>query len=103
MNLPQWEMRDVLQFAKTEMKQGETESTQVVVNNYQIQEEDGKTYYEIYESVVNINEETTEDEFFESVIKNEMLVKEYKTLKGLINNLKKQYTQQFNYNILTTI
>lgn len=82
MNLPQWEMRDVLQFAKTEMKQGETESTQVVVN---------------------INEETTEDEFFESVIKNEMLVKEYKTLKGLINNLKKQYTQQFNYNILTTI
>ncbi|WEU70156.1 hypothetical protein BE22_0070 [Staphylococcus phage vB_SepS_BE22] len=32
-----------------------------------------------------------------------MLVKEYKTLKGLINNLKKQYTQQFNYNILTTI
>ncbi|AHG24026.1 hypothetical protein SEP9_103 [Staphylococcus phage vB_SepS_SEP9] len=103
MNLPQWEMRDVLQFAKTEMKQGETESTQVVVNNYQIQEEDGRTYYEIYESVVNINEETTEDEFFESVIKNEMLVKEYKTLKGLINNLKKQYTQQFNYNILTTI
>lgn len=88
MNLPQWEMRDVLQFAKTEMKQGETESTQVVVNNYQIQEEDGRTYYEIYESVVNINEETTEDEFFESVIKNEMLVKEYKTLKGLINNLK---------------
>lgn len=68
MNLPQCEMRDVLQFAKTEMKQGETESTQ-----------------------------------FESVIKNEMLVKEYKTLKGLINNLKKQYTQQFNYNILTTI
>ena len=103
MNLPQWEMRDVLQFAKTEMKQGETESTQVVVNNYQIQEEDGRTYYEIYESVVNINEETTEDEFFESVIKNEMLIKEYKTLKGLINNLKKQYTQQFNYNILTTI
>jgi len=42
-------MRDVLQFAKTEMKQGETESTQVVVNNYQIQEEDGRTYYEIYE------------------------------------------------------
>ncbi|XWX34443.1 hypothetical protein EXQLCQDZ_CDS0083 [Staphylococcus phage PG-2021_5] len=103
MNLPQWELQDVLQFAKTEMKQSETESSQVVVNNYQIQEEDGRTYYEIYESVVNINEETTEDEFFESVIKNEMLVKEYKTLKGLINNLKKQYTQQFNYNILTTI
>lgn len=103
MNLPNWELQDVLQFAKNEMKQSETESSQVVVNNYQIQEEDGRTYYEIYESVVNINEETTEDEFFESVIKNEMLVKEYKTLKGLINNLKKQYTQQFNYNILTTI
>lgn len=103
MNLPQWEMRDVLQFAKTEMKQGETESTQVVVNNYQIQEEDGRTYYEIYESIVNIDEETTEDEFFESVIKNEMLVKEYKTVKGLLNNLKKQSTQQFNYNILTVI
>ena len=103
MNLPQWEMRDVLQFAKTEMQQGETESTQVVVNNYQIQEEDGRTYYEIYESIVNIDEETTEDEFFESVIKNEMLVKEYKTVKGLLNNLKKQSTQQFNYNILTVI
>lgn len=103
MNLPNWELQDVLQFAKNEMKQSETESSQVVVNNYQIQEGDGRTYYEIYESVVNINEETTEDEFFESVIKNEMLVKEYKTLKGLINNLKKQYTQQFNYNILTTI
>lgn len=103
MNLPQWEMRDVLQFAKTEMKQDETESTQVVVNNYQIQEEDGRTYYEIYESIVNIDEETTEDEFFESVIKNEMLVKEYKTVKGLLNNLKKQSTQQFNYNILTVI
>lgn len=103
MNLPQWELQDVLQFAKTEMKQSETDTAQIIVNNYQIQEENGQNYFEIYQSIFNIDDEMTTDEFKEIVIRNEELVKEYKTLKGLINNLKKQSTQQFNYNILTTI
>ena len=103
MNLPNWELQDVLQFAKTEMKQSETDTSQIIVNNYQIQEEDGKNYFEIYQSILNIDDEMTTEEFTEIVIKNEELIKEYKTIKGLLNNLKKQPTEQFNYNILTII
>lgn len=61
MNLPQWELQDVLQFAKTEMKQSETDTAQIIVNNYQIQEENGQNYFEIYQSIFNIDDEMTTD------------------------------------------
>lgn len=105
--IPMWENEDVLQYAKTELIQNELEDTEIVFKNYQISENDytDKKYYEIYESIFYIDEETTEEEFNNLIIENEQLIKSYKTQNGLIKNLIKSQHEvsQFEYNVINIL
>lgn len=105
--IPMWENEDVLQYAKTELIQNELEDTEIVFKNYQISENDytDKKYYEIYESIFYIDEETTEEEFNNLIIENEQLIKSYKTQNGLVKNLIKSQHEvsQFEYNVINIL
>ena len=105
--IPMWDNEDVLQYAKTELIQNELEDMEIVFKNYQISENDytGKKYYEIYESIFYVDEETTEEEFNNLIIENEKLIKSYKTQNGLIKNLIKSQHEvsQFEYNVINIL
>ncbi|VEV89135.1 hypothetical protein [Staphylococcus phage Stab22] len=105
--IPMWENEDVLQYAKTELIQNELESTEIVFKNYQISENDytNKKFYEIYESIFYVDEETTEEEFNNLIIENEQLIKSYKTQNGLVKNLIKSQHEvgQFEYNVINIL
>ena len=108
-NLPQWELKDILNYAKTEMKNNEEELKTILLRNYQISDDldsmENKKYYEIYESYITIDSDTTLEEFKNDMIRKEELKKEYKTLKGLINNAVKTQKElmQYEYNVITNI
>lgn len=105
--IPMWDNEDVLQYAKTELIQNELEDMEIVFKNYQISENDytGKKYYEIYESIFYVEEETTEEEFNNLIIENEQLIKSYKTQNGLVKNLIKSQHEvgQFEYNVINIL
>ena len=105
--IPMWDNEDVLQYAKTELIQNELEATEIVFKNYQISENEytNKKYYEIYESIFYVEEETTEEEFNNLIIENEQLIKSYKTQNGLIKNLIKSQHEvnQFEYNVINIL
>lgn len=107
--IPMWDNEDVLQYAKTELIQNELESNKIVFKNYQISDDldcgtDNK-FYEIYESVFYIDEETTISEFNNLIIENEKLIKEYKNKKSFVNNLIKSQHEvgQFEYNVMNIL
>lgn len=108
-NLPQWDLIDILNYAKSEMDNNEEELKTILLRNYQISEDldsvESKYFYEVYESYITIDKDTTIEEFRSDMIKNEQLKKEYKTLKGLINNAIKTQKElmQYEYNIITNI
>lgn len=108
-NLPQWDLIDILNYAKSEMNNNEEELKTIILRNYQISEDldsvESKYFYEVYESYITIDTHKTLEEFRSDMIKNEKLVKEYKTLKGLINNAIKTQKElfQYEYNIITNI
>lgn len=108
-NLPQWDLIDILNYAKTEMKNNEEELKTILLRNYQISDDldsmENKKYYEIYESYITIDSDTTLEEFKNNMIRKEELKKEYKTLKGLINNAIKTQKElmQYEYNVITNI
>ena len=105
--IPMWDNEDVLQYAKTELIQNELEDTEIVFKNYQISENEytNKKYYEIYESIFYVDEETTEEEFNNLIIENEQLIKSYKTQNGLVKNLIKSQHEvsQFEYNVINIL
>ena len=105
--IPMWDNEDVLQYAKTELIQNELEDMEIVFKNYQISENDytGKKYYEIYESIFYVDEETTEEEFNNLIIENEKLIKSYKTQNGLVKNLIKSQHEvgSFEYNVINIL
>ena len=105
--IPMWDNEDVLQYAKTELIQNELEDMEIVFKNYQISENDytGKKYYEIYESIFYVDEETTEEEFNNLIIENEKLIKSYKTQNGLVKNLIKSQHEvgKFEYNVINIL
>lgn len=107
--IPMWDNEDVLQYAKTELIQNEKEFAEIVFKNYQISDDldsvTDKKYYEIYESVFYIEEETTEEEFNNLIIENEKLIKEYKNKKSFVNNLIKSQHEvgQFEYNVINIL
>lgn len=105
--IPMWDNEDVLQYAKTELIQNELEDTEIVFKNYQISENEytNKKYYEIYESIFYVEEETTEEEFNNLIIENEQLIKSYKTQNGLVKNLIKSQHEvgQFEYNVINIL
>lgn len=83
-NYTHQELQDVLTQVKAYLQLDESDFTLVTLVNYQEQEEDGSTYYEIYESTLFIEQETTLEEMQEMQIKEEQLVKTYKTKRGLM-------------------
>lgn len=83
-NYTNQELQDVLTQVKAYLQVDESDFTLVTLVNYQEQEEDGTTYYEIYESTLFIEQETTLEEMQEMQISKEQLVKTYKTKKGLL-------------------
>lgn len=83
-NYTHQELQDVLTQVKAYLQLDESDFTLVTLVNYQEQEEDGSTYYEIYESTLFIEQETTLEEMQEMQIKEEQLVKTYKTKRGLL-------------------
>lgn len=83
-NYTKQEAQDVLTQVKAYLQVEEQEYADITLVNYQEQEEDGTTYFEIYESEIFIEEETTIEEMKEEQINNEKLVKTYKTKKGLL-------------------
>lgn len=83
-NYTNQELQDVLTQVKAYLQLDESDFTPVTLVNYQEQEEDGTTYFEIYESELFIEQETTLEEMQEMQISKEQLVKTYKTKKGLL-------------------
>ena len=98
------ELIDVVTQTKAYLQANELEYTEITLANYQIQEEDETLYFEIYESPIFIENETTLEEAQEQQIDNEKCVKEYKTRKGLIQAfLNDQDVNGNYYRILTQI
>lgn len=83
-NYTNQELQDVLTQAKAYLQLDEFDFTLAALINYQEQEEDGMTYYEVYESTIMVNEDTTLEEMQEMQIDKEQLVKTYKTKRGLM-------------------
>lgn len=101
-NLPRWELKDILNYAKTEMLHDETDYKKITINNYQIEnDEDNNTHFEVYTSTLYLEEDTTLEEFKNLIIENEQITKVYKTAKGLvqsaINNNTKNKKYEYNY------
>ena len=83
-NYTNQELQDVLTQVKAYLQLDEFDFTLVALVNYKEQEEDGITYYEIYESTLFVEQETTLEEMQEMQIDKEKLVKTYKTKRGLM-------------------
>ncbi|MFZ7648277.1 hypothetical protein ACO1B2_05810 [Staphylococcus saprophyticus] len=83
-NYTNQELQDVLTQVKAYLQLDEFDFTLVTLVNYQEQEEDDTTYYEVYESTLFIEQETTLEEMQEMQISKEQLVKTYKTKRGLL-------------------
>lgn len=83
-NYTNQETQDVLTQVKAYLQLEGEEMATITLVNYQEQEEDDTMYFEIYESEIFIEEETTLEEMKEEQINNEKLVKNYKTKKGLL-------------------
>ncbi|MCE5058160.1 hypothetical protein KJB68_08350 [Mammaliicoccus sciuri] len=86
-NYTQQELTDVITQVKAHLQVNEETSATITLVNYQEQEDDEQdnlVHYEIYESNIDIDEESTYSEVMEHVVHSEKLVKTYKTKKGLL-------------------
>lgn len=83
-NYTNQETQDVLTQVKAYLQVDEFEFTLITLVNYQEQTEDDITHYEVYESTIMIDEETTLEEMQEMQINKEKIVKTYKTKRGLL-------------------
>lgn len=83
-NYTHQEQQDVLTQIKAHLQVNDEEYTDATLVNYQEQEENDEVYFEIYESEITVDEETTLEELREQQINNEKVVKSYKTKKGLL-------------------
>ncbi|XVL42702.1 hypothetical protein ABLW00_08160 [Staphylococcus equorum] len=83
-NYTNQELQDVLTQVKAYLLVDEFEFTLMTLVNYQEQEEDGIAHYEVYESIIMVEQDTTLEEMQEMQISKEQLVKTYKTKKGLL-------------------
>lgn len=56
----------------------------ITIVDYRVEEDDENKYYEVYESELFIENESTFDEVLNDFVRNEQLVKTYKTRRGLM-------------------
>lgn len=80
--MPAWDLQDILNYAKQQMIENNFILKDVTLNNYQLQEEDGTEYFELYTSTVAIDSETTLEEFTDMIVEAEELKETF--LNGLI-------------------
>lgn len=107
-NLPRWEKQDIFTQIKSEMLLNEMDLATIKINNFQISDDldfGGDELYELYESEFTLDFEDSLEEFENQIIENEVLVKEYKTMKTLVNacirrNSKDEY---MTYNLLSRV
>lgn len=65
--------------------EGEYDSSHnVTIVDYRVEEDDDVEYFEIYESELFIENESTFGEILDDFVRNEQLVKTYKTKRGLM-------------------
>ena len=103
--MPTWEKQDILHYAQTQMRLQDIIFQDVTVNNYQLQEEDDREYFELYTSTVAIDSETTVEEFQEMIIEAEELKETFKGAGALLQrsineNMKQKY---FEYELITNL
>lgn len=86
-NYNEQEKQEVLNLVKRYLQDDEFGFTFATLVNYQEQEDDetDDVYYEVYESTIMVNEDTTLEEMQEMQIEKEELVKTYKTKRDLLN------------------
>lgn len=83
-NYTNQELQDVLTQVKAYLQVDEFDFTLIALVNYQEQTEDDITHYEVYESTLFVEQETTLEEMQEMQISKEQLIKTYKTKRGLL-------------------
>ncbi|HHA6127309.1 TPA: hypothetical protein ACONAQ_002590 [Staphylococcus aureus] len=83
-NYTHQELIDIITQAKAYMQFKGLEEVDITLANYQEELEDEQHYYEVYQSFLTIEEDTTVEEALEMQIDTEKVVKEYKTKRGLI-------------------
>ena len=86
-NYTHQELTDIITQVKAYLQYTGEEMVTITLVNYQEQtddEQEPETHYEIYESNIDIDEESTYNEVMEHIVYTEKLVKTYKTKKGLL-------------------
>lgn len=83
-NYTHQELIDIITQAKAYMQFKGLEEVDITLANYQEELEGEQHYYEVYKSLLTIEEDTTVEEALEMQIDTEKVVKEYKTKRGLI-------------------
>lgn len=86
-NYNEQEKQEVLNLVKKYLQSEGEEMVTISLINYQEQEDDetDEVHYEVYESNIDIESESTLSEVQEQIVYSEKLVKTYKTKKGLLN------------------
>lgn len=103
--MPAWDLQDILNYAQAQMIENEIIFQDVTLNNYQLQEEDGTEYFELYTSTVAIDSETTVEEFRDQVIEAEELKETFRGALALLQrsineHMKNKY---FEYELITNL
>ncbi|MGO2107896.1 MAG: hypothetical protein ACTH27_02820 [Staphylococcus equorum] len=85
-NYTNQETQDVLTQVKAYLQLEGEEMATISLVNYQEQEDDetDEVHYEVYESNIDIDSESTLSEVQEHIVYSEKLVKTYKTKRGLL-------------------
>lgn len=103
--MPAWDLQDILNYAQQQMIENDILLQDVTLNNYQLQEEDGTEYFELYTSTVAIDSETTVEEFRDQVIEAEELKE---TFHGALSLLQRSINEHmkdkyFEYDYITNL
>lgn len=103
--MPAWELQDILNYAKTQMVENEIIFQDVKMNNYQLQEEDGTEYFELYTSTVAIDSETTLEEFTDMIVEAEELKETFKGALALLQRSINEHmkSKHFEYDYITNL
>lgn len=85
-NYTNQETQDVLTQVKAYLQLEDEEMATITLVNYQEQEDDetDEVHYEVYESNIDIDNESTLSEVREQIVYSEKVVKTYKTKRGLM-------------------
>lgn len=103
--IPAWDLQDILHYAKTQMVENEIIFQDVKMNNYQLQEEDGAEYFELYTSTVAIDSETTLEEFTDMIVEAEELQETFKGALALLQRSINEHmkSKHFEYDYITNL